>query len=142
MGTESEGLGKRNLEVNTELRHSAAFSRAESAVLPFEERGGMEGEQTPETDFTRCHQILEKGDKFESSFLRFGRCCFVPLLRMDTHLLRTFWNALRLPSVRFAFPEEKASCFREPALPQHSVYLGWGKKVRIIEDAMGLICIR
>ena len=42
VGTESEELGTQDLEANTKLRHSA-FPRAESAVLPFEEREGMEG---------------------------------------------------------------------------------------------------
>ena len=51
---------------NTEFRHSA-FSRAVSAVLPFEIREGMEGEHTPETDLIRCHQDFEKGERFESS---------------------------------------------------------------------------
>ena len=27
----------------------------------------MEGEHTPETDFIRCHQDLEEGERFESS---------------------------------------------------------------------------
>ena len=42
MGTEVEGLRTQDLEANTELRHSA-FSRAESAVVPFDEREEMEG---------------------------------------------------------------------------------------------------
>ena len=83
MGTESEGLGTQDLEANTELRHSA-FSRVESAVVPFKVREGMEAEHIPETDLTRCHQILEEGDKFESSFLRLQRCYFLALLRVDT----------------------------------------------------------
>ena len=33
----------------------------------FEVREGMEGEHTPETNFTRRHQSLEEGDRFESS---------------------------------------------------------------------------
>ena len=37
------------MEANTELRHSA-FSPVESAVVPFEEREGMEGMHTSETD--------------------------------------------------------------------------------------------
>ena len=49
VGTESEGLGKQDLEANTELMR-LAFSQAESAVLPFEEKEGMEVEHTPETD--------------------------------------------------------------------------------------------
>ena len=60
-----EGLGTQDFETNTELRHSA-FSRAETAVVPFEVREGLEGEHTPETDITRCHQVLEEGDKFKS----------------------------------------------------------------------------
>ena len=78
-------------KLNTELLDSA-FSIAESAVVPFEEEEGMEGEHTLETDLTRCCQVLEEGDKFESSILRLDRCCFLSLLRVDTHLLQAFWN--------------------------------------------------
>ena len=42
-------VGMQYLEANTELRLSA-LSRVELAVVPFEEREGMEGEHTPETD--------------------------------------------------------------------------------------------
>ena len=66
MGTQSDGFGTQDLEANTEFRHSA-FSRAVSAMRPFEVKDGMEGEHTPETDLTRCHQDLEEGDRFESS---------------------------------------------------------------------------
>ena len=52
VGTESDVFGTQDLEANTEFRHSA-FSRAVSAVRPFEVREGMEGEHTPETDLTR-----------------------------------------------------------------------------------------
>ena len=90
--------------------------------MPFEVRLAMEGEHASVTGLTRHHQVLEEGDKFESSFLRLDRCCFLPLLSVDTHLLRTFWNALRFPSVGYAFQEEKASCFRATASPQDSVY--------------------
>ena len=69
VGTESNGFGTQDLEANTEFRHSA-FLRAVPAVRPFEVREGMEGEQTPETDLTRCHQDLEERDRFESSDLR------------------------------------------------------------------------
>ena len=58
------------MEANTELRH-LAFSRAESAVVPFKVRKGIEGEHTPETDLTRYHQVFEDGDTFEKSFLRY-----------------------------------------------------------------------
>ena len=61
----ANGWGQ-DFKENTELRHSA-FSRAESAVVPFEVR---EGERTPETDSTRCQQVLKEGDKFQSSVLR------------------------------------------------------------------------
>ena len=37
LGTESDGFGTQDLEANTEFRHSA-FSRAVSAVHPFEVR--------------------------------------------------------------------------------------------------------
>ena len=69
-------------EANTELMH-LVFSRAESAVVPFEVR---EGKHTPGMDFTRCHQVLEEGDKFESSFLRMNRWCFLALGFLHTHL--------------------------------------------------------
>ena len=66
VGSESDGFGTQDLEANTEFRHSA-FSRAVSAVRPFEVREGMEGEHTPETDLTRCHHDLQEGHRFESS---------------------------------------------------------------------------
>ena len=74
MGTESEWLGTPRFG-SKQKRHSA-LSRAESAVVPFEVREGMEGEHTPETDKARHHQVLEEEDKFESSFLRLDRCFF------------------------------------------------------------------
>ena len=49
-------------------------------MVPFE---GMKGEHAPETDVTRCHQVLEYGDEFESSFLRLDRC-FLALIRVNT----------------------------------------------------------
>ena len=58
------------------------------AVVPCEVREGMEGEHTPETDLIRHCQVLVEGDKFESSILRLARCCFLALLRVDTHLLQ------------------------------------------------------
>ena len=64
-----------------------------------------------QTDLTRWHQVLDEGDKYESSFLRSDRCCFLALLRVDTHMLRALWNDLRLPSVGFAFHAENASLF-------------------------------
>ena len=66
MGTESNGFWTQDLDANTEFRHSA-FSRAVSAVRPFEVREGMEGEHTPGTDLIRCHQDLEEGERFERS---------------------------------------------------------------------------
>ena len=70
VGRESDGFWTQDLaDANTEFRHSA-FSRAVSAVRPFEVREGMEGEHTPETDLTTHHQDLEEGDRFESSDLR------------------------------------------------------------------------
>ena len=89
-------------------------------MVPFEVMGGMEGEHTPEKDLTRHHQVLEEGDKFESSFLRLDRCCFLALLKVDTHLW-PLWNNLRLPSVRFIFQEENASRFKATASPKDSV---------------------
>jgi len=49
MGSESNGLGTQDLEANTGLRHSA-FSQVKSAVVPFAEREGMEGESSTEID--------------------------------------------------------------------------------------------
>ena len=43
VGAESDGFGTQDFDANTEFRHSA-FSRAVSAVWPFEVREGMEGE--------------------------------------------------------------------------------------------------
>ena len=97
MGTESEGL-TRKICNQTELRHST-FSQVESAVVTFEER---KGEQSPETDFSKCCQVLEEGDNFESPFWRLDRC-FLAFMRVDAHLLWNFWNALRLLSVGLAF---------------------------------------
>ena len=62
MGTEREGTTTQDFEANTEMRH-LTFSQAESAVVPFEVREGMEREHTPETDLTRLQQVL-KGEKF------------------------------------------------------------------------------
>ena len=123
VGTESDGFRTQDVDANTEFRHSA-FSRVVSAVLSFEVREGMEGEHTPETDLIRRHQDLEEGERFESSDLRLERCCFLALLRGDTHLFRALWKDLRLPSVGFAFHEVKASCFRTTASPQASVNQG------------------
>ena len=76
VGRESDGFWTQDLAANIEFRHSA-FSRAVSAVRPFEVREGMEGGHKPETDLPRCHQDLEEGDRFESSDLRLERCCFL-----------------------------------------------------------------
>ena len=45
VGTESDGFWTQDLAANTEFRHSG-FSRAVSAMRPFEVRVGMEGEYT------------------------------------------------------------------------------------------------
>ena len=66
-------------DANNEFRHSD-FSRAVSAVRPFEVREGMEREHTTETDLNRCHQDLEEGERFESSDFQLERC-FLALLR-------------------------------------------------------------
>ena len=87
-----------------------------SAVRPFEGREGVEWEHTPETDLIRCHQDFEERERFESSDLSSERCCFLALLRVDTHLLRALWKELRLPSVGFAFHEAKANCFQDNCL--------------------------
>ena len=68
MGRESDGFWTQDFAAHTEFTHSA-FSRAVSAVRPFEVREGMEGEHTPVTDLIRCHQDLEGGERFESSDL-------------------------------------------------------------------------
>ena len=52
VGSESDGFQTQDFEANTEFRHSA-FSRAVSALRPFEGREGVEGKHTPETDLTR-----------------------------------------------------------------------------------------
>ena len=59
VGTESDGFWTQDFHANTEFRHSA-FSRAVSAVGPFEVREGMEGEHTPETDLIRHHQDFDE----------------------------------------------------------------------------------
>ena len=123
VGRESDGFRTQDFNANTELRHSA-FSHVASAVWSFEVREGMEGEHTPETDLIRRHQDFEEGERFESSDLRLERCCFLALLRVDTHLFQALWKELRLPSVGFAFHEAKASCFRTTASPQASVNQG------------------
>ena len=69
VGRESDGFWTQDLAANTEFRRSA-FSRAVSAVRPFEVREGMEGEHTSETDLIRRHQDFEEGERFESSDLR------------------------------------------------------------------------
>ena len=74
VGRESDGFRTQDFDGNTELRHSA-FSRAVSAVQPFEVTEGMEGEHTPETDLNRGHQDLEEGERFENSALRLERFC-------------------------------------------------------------------
>ena len=89
MGTESDGFYTQDFDANTEFRHSA-FSRGVSAVRLFEVREGMEGEHTPETDLIGCHQVLEEGERFERSDLRLERCCFLALLRVDTHLFQLY----------------------------------------------------
>ena len=66
VGIESDGFETQDLEANMEFRHSA-FSCAVSAVQPFEEREGMEGDHTPETDLSRQRQYLEEGERFDSS---------------------------------------------------------------------------
>ena len=52
-------------------------SHEQSATVPFEEREGMEGEHNPEKETNlRHHQVLEEGDKLESSFLEVGQMMF------------------------------------------------------------------
>ena len=121
VGTESNGLGPQDFKANTEFRHSSSL-HAVSAVQPFEVREEDEGEHTPETYLTRSLQDLEEGDRFESSDLRFDRCCFLAVLRVDAHLFQALWKALN--SVGFAFHDAKARCFRTTTSPQASVNQG------------------
>ena len=114
VGTESEWLGPQNVEANTVLRHSA-FSRAESAVVPFQVREGMEGEHTPETDLTRCHHVLEEGDKFERSILRLDRGCFLALLRVDT-LIADFLECTEIAFSRINLPGREYTLFQSNCL--------------------------
>ena len=53
VGRESDGFRTQNLAANTEFRHSA-FSRAVSAVRPFEVREGMEGEHYLQNNTSRA----------------------------------------------------------------------------------------
>ena len=58
-------MGIQDLDVKTELRNSA-FSRAEIAVVPFEEREGMEWEHVPELNLTKLHHVFETSLKVKS----------------------------------------------------------------------------
>ena len=69
----------------------------------------------------RHHQVLEEGDKFESSFLRLDACCFLALIKVDTHLW-ALWNDPRLPSIGCAFQEKNASYFKATTSLQDSEY--------------------
>ena len=62
-----------------------------------------------------------------------SRCYFLAFLGVDTHLFRALWNDLRLPSVRFAFQEEKAT-----ASSQHSAYQGREDRSLITADEMSI----
>ena len=57
-----------------------AFGLLTSAVVPFEDKEGMEGQHTSETDLSRYHHVLEEGDGIEGSILGLDRCCFLALL--------------------------------------------------------------
>ena len=57
VSTKSDGFRTQDFDANIEFRHSA-FSRAVSAVQPFEASERMEGEHLPETDLKRRHQDL------------------------------------------------------------------------------------
>ena len=85
---------------------------------------------------TRQHQVLEEGDKFESSFLRLDRCCFLVLLIVDTHLLRALWNDLRLD-----LPSGRRMQVVLKQLPHHRIQsTKSGRMGKITEDEMELIC--
>ena len=73
----------------------------ESAVVLFEVKEGTERGHVPETDLTRCHQVLDVGDKLKSSIFRLDTCCFLAILTMDTHLLQALWQELILSLVGF-----------------------------------------
>ena len=82
METEQHRLSRRDLEANTEFRHSA-LSWEESEIMPFEAMDGMKRKHSP--DLTRCQHESEEGDRLESSTLRFARWYFLACLRIDTH---------------------------------------------------------
>ena len=80
-----------------------------SAEQPFEVREGMEGGHTPETDFTIPHQDLEEGDRFESSYLRLEKLCFLALQVVDTHLCKdsshpSFMEGTEIALIRICLP--------------------------------------
>ena len=52
MVTESDGFRTQDFDANTKFRHSA-FSRAVSAVRPFDVKEGMEGEHANEICYLR-----------------------------------------------------------------------------------------
>ena len=52
------------------------------------------------------------------------KCYFLALLRVDTHLLLALWNDLRLPSIEYAFQEEKGSYLKAIVSPHDSVSQG------------------
>ena len=107
MGGDRDEYGTQYFEANTELKHSA-FSRVESAVVPFEVR---DVEHTPETDLTRHHQVLKEGDKFESSFLRLDKCCFLALFRVDKHLVAGFVELSEDAFGQISLPGEECKLF-------------------------------
>ena len=73
----------------------------------------MEGEHTPEIDLTRCHQVSEDRDKFETSFLRLDRCCFLALLRVDT-FVADFLESTEITFGRIRLPGKKRQAVPEP----------------------------
>ena len=97
----------------------------------------MEEKQTPEIDITSHLQVLEEGDKFESSLLRLNRCCFLALLRVETHLLQALWNDLSLPLVGLAFQKENAEVVLRQ-LPHDRMNSAKGRRMgNITEDETG-----
>ena len=122
MSTESEGLGTKDLEANTELSHSA-LSRVESAAMPFQEREGMEGEHTQETGL-RHHHVLEEGDKFESSFFRLDMS-FSGSPESGHTLVTDFLECTEIAFSWICLPgREGRFFFRKTASQQDSVYHG------------------
>ena len=72
----------------TELRlTSLSWTEVEVRVM----KEGMEGEQLPETDLTRCHDDIS----WRVFTLEICKICFPVCLRIGAHLLRALWRDRR-----------------------------------------------